>query len=73
MMNVLGSEVTFVGYAIMCAIGWVLVWLIYPETKGLELEDVGRLLDQGWGIHDRNGLRDRTGMVRVPDEEIEEG
>jgi len=73
MMNVLGSEVTFAGYAIMCAIGWVLVWLIYPETKGLELEDVGRLLDQGWGIRDRNGLRDRTGMVRVPDEEIEEG
>lgn len=73
MMQILGSEVTFAGYAIVCAIGWILVWLIYPETKGLELEDVGRLLDQGWGVRDRNGLHERAGMVSVPDEESDEG
>jgi MFS transporter, SP family, solute carrier family 2 (myo-inositol transporter), member 13 len=41
---------TFGAYALICAVGWVLVWLIYPETMGLDLEDVGALLKDGWGV-----------------------
>jgi len=26
------------------------IWRIYPETKGLSLEEVGELLANGWGV-----------------------
>lgn len=26
------------------------IWMIYPETMGLDLEDVGELLKDGWGV-----------------------
>jgi SP family myo-inositol transporter-like MFS transporter 13 len=50
MMDFLGPQWTFVCYAVVCAIGWVVVWCIYPETMGLGLEDVGELLKNGWGV-----------------------
>lgn len=37
-------------YAIICAAVWVCIWRIYPETKGLGLEDVSSLLHRGWGV-----------------------
>ncbi len=50
MMDVLTPFWTFVTYAGACALGWVAVWAIYPETMGLDLEDVGELLKDGWGV-----------------------
>jgi SP family myo-inositol transporter-like MFS transporter 13 len=50
MMELLTPGWTFVTYAVICAVGWVAVWCIYPETAGLELEDVGKLLQDGWGV-----------------------
>jgi MFS transporter, SP family, solute carrier family 2 (myo-inositol transporter), member 13 len=50
MMEVLTPFWTFVAYAVICAVGWVAVWRIYPETMGLDLEDVGELLKDGWGV-----------------------
>ncbi|KIW67706.1 hypothetical protein PV04_06938 [Phialophora macrospora] len=50
MMDFLGPRWTFVCYAVVCAIGWVVIWCIYPETMGLGLEDVGELLKHGWGV-----------------------
>jgi MFS transporter, SP family, solute carrier family 2 (myo-inositol transporter), member 13 len=52
LMDGIGASLTFVGYAIICAIGLFLVWLIYPETRGLSLEDVGGLLAHGYGVHE---------------------
>ncbi|KAL1953348.1 hypothetical protein VTO42DRAFT_2983 [Malbranchea cinnamomea] len=43
---------TFVGYAIVCAAGWVVIWIIYPEMTGLGLEDVRGLLAEGWGVEE---------------------
>jgi len=43
---------TFATYAAVCAAGWLVVWRIYPETMGLDLEDVGALLKDGWGVEE---------------------
>ncbi|KAF1810207.1 putative transporter protein [Eremomyces bilateralis CBS 781.70] len=50
---------TFALYAAICVAGWIAVWLIYPETAGLSLEEVGTLLKGGWlvrGQHRARGL-----------------
>ena len=52
MMELLTPSWTFGVYAAICAIGWVAIWLIYPETMGLDLEDVGLLLKDGWGVRE---------------------
>jgi SP family myo-inositol transporter-like MFS transporter 13 len=52
MMQLLTPGWTFVLYAGICAAGWIAVWRIYPETKGLGLEEVGSLLKDGWGVEE---------------------
>jgi MFS transporter, SP family, solute carrier family 2 (myo-inositol transporter), member 13 len=52
MMDKLTPFWTFTTYATVCAAGWVAVWAIYPETMGLDLEDVGELLRHGWGVEE---------------------
>ena len=50
MMEFLSPTWTFFIYAMICTIGWVITRKIYPETKGLGLEDVRGLLRDGWGV-----------------------
>lgn len=50
MMQFMTPVWTFVVYGLVCAAGWICVWTIYPETKGLGLEEVGGLLKDGWGV-----------------------
>lgn len=50
MMQWLTPAWTFVVYAVVCVGGWVAIWCIYPETKGLSLEGTGALLADGWGV-----------------------
>ncbi|KAK3946342.1 general substrate transporter [Diplogelasinospora grovesii] len=51
LMDVLTPSWTFVLYAIICAIGYVLIWRVYPETAGLTLEEAASLLeDDSWGV-----------------------
>lgn len=50
MLNILSPTWTFVVYAAVCLVGWLIVWCIYPETKGLSLEETGELLRDGWGV-----------------------
>lgn len=52
MMELLTPSWTFSVYAAICAAGWTAIWLIYPETMGLDLEDVGALLKDGWGVRE---------------------
>lgn len=52
MMALLTPGWTFVCYAAVCLLGWLAVYAIYPETAGLELEDVGQLLRTGWGVQE---------------------
>jgi SP family myo-inositol transporter-like MFS transporter 13 len=50
MMKWAGPTATFVVYALICCAGWIIVWNIYPETAGLELEAISELLRNGWGV-----------------------
>ncbi|KAL8942851.1 MAG: hypothetical protein Q9211_001214 [Gyalolechia sp. 1 TL-2023] len=50
MMELLTPVWTFALYALVCLAGWICAWRIYPETKGLELEDMKGLLRDGWGV-----------------------
>jgi SP family myo-inositol transporter-like MFS transporter 13 len=50
MMELLSPGWTFTTYAVVCAIGWLGVWAIYPEMSGLSLEEVRALLTDGWGV-----------------------
>jgi MFS transporter, SP family, solute carrier family 2 (myo-inositol transporter), member 13 len=50
MMEFLSPSVTFAVYAIICLLGWIAIWMIYPETAGLQLEGIGELLKDGWGV-----------------------
>lgn len=52
MMQTLTPTWTFVCYAGVCVVGWVAVWWCYPETMGMEIEDVGRMLRGGWGVEE---------------------
>lgn len=64
MMELLTPQWTFVCYAVVCAVGWCVIWRIYPETMGLALEEVGDLLKDGWGVKesmDRLKRRRRVG------------
>ncbi len=50
-MDVLTPSWTFVLYAAVCAVGFVLVRACYPETSGLSLEAAASLLDaDDWGV-----------------------
>ena len=50
MLEFLTPTWTFLIYAGVCIAGWLCIWRIYPETKGLSLEEVGNLLAEGWGV-----------------------
>jgi SP family myo-inositol transporter-like MFS transporter 13 len=50
MMEFISPSWTFALYALVCVVGWVAVWAIYPEMSGLGLEDVKSLLADSWGV-----------------------
>ncbi|TGJ79209.1 hypothetical protein E0Z10_g9550 [Xylaria hypoxylon] len=56
LMDALGASWTFVLYSIVCIVGWVAIWWIYPETVGLSLEEATGLLEHGWGAIKANYL-----------------
>ncbi|KAK3683748.1 general substrate transporter [Podospora appendiculata] len=52
LMDALTPTWTFALYALLCAVGYALIWRVYPETAGLSLEDAASLLeDDNWGVH----------------------
>jgi len=50
MMEALTPTWTFIVYAMICAVAWLTIFRIYPETAGLGLEEVSVLLKDGWGV-----------------------
>ncbi|KAI2634389.1 general substrate transporter [Hypomontagnella submonticulosa] len=49
-MDLLTPSLTFGLYGLVCAVGWYAIWMIYPETAGLTLEEATGLLENGWGV-----------------------
>lgn len=66
MMEAVTPKWTFVCYAVVCAVAWVVIWFIYPETMGLGLEEVGDLLKNGWGVRESV---ERVQKGAVPDDD----
>lgn len=52
MMEFLSPTGTFWLYAVICALCWVLIWGIYPETAGLGLEEISSLLKDDWAVRE---------------------
>ncbi|KAI0536294.1 putative MFS myo-inositol transporter [Xylaria digitata] len=50
LMDALTASWTFVLYSVVCIVGWIAIWWIYPETVGLSLEEATGLLEHGWGV-----------------------
>jgi SP family myo-inositol transporter-like MFS transporter 13 len=49
--NMYGGAVgLFVLYALVCGVGAAAVWCVYPETKGLRMEEIEEVLRDGWGV-----------------------
>ena len=44
-----GAAGLFVFYALVCVAGTLAVWWMYPETKGLRMEEIEEVLREGWG------------------------
>lgn len=59
MMQFLTPGLTFLIYSGVCVGGWLWIWWIYPETKGLSLEETGELLAEGWGVKKSLGVQGR--------------
>lgn len=59
MMQAFTPTWTFVTYAVVCVLGWFAIWWCYPETMGMEIEDVGRMLKDGWGVQESMERLDR--------------
>lgn len=54
LMDALTPPWTFTLYALICVVGLDLVWMYYPETSGLSLEEAASLLeDDRWGVRRR--------------------
>lgn len=71
MMDLFTPMWTFVTYAIVCAIGWTVIWCIYPETMGLGLEEVGELLQRGWGVKESLNRDKFTTPRHIIEEDID--
>ncbi|WVQ82390.1 hypothetical protein IAT38_004518 [Cryptococcus sp. DSM 104549] len=57
LMNAATPSGAFGIYAVLCALGWVFCWLLYPETSGLSLEEVYFVFEEGFGIEKSQQLR----------------
>lgn len=57
MMEYLSPAWTFGLYTAICILGWTGIYWIYPEMSGLNLEEVGSLLANGWGVDESMRLR----------------
>lgn len=69
MLRVLTPAWTFAGYALVCAGGWVAVWAVYPETSGVELEEVGKMFERGFGVEESVKRFEKRGLKAIERED----
>ena len=64
MMKSMTPSGAFGFYAAICGIGWVLIYLFYPEVSGLTLEEIGEVFQHGFGVSYARQLRkDRKDII----------
>lgn len=57
MMKGLTPSGAFGFYAVVCFLGWVLVYFFYPEVSGLTLEEIRQVFEHGFGVKYSRELR----------------
>lgn len=67
MMDKMTPTGAFGFYAGLCAIGWVGVVGWYPDLSGFTLEEVGEILEKGFGVEESR--RRRNELKRLGEEE----
>lgn len=50
-INTIGDENTMLIFAFFTVCAWFFVYFWYPEVKGLSLEEVGKVFDNGIDVH----------------------
>lgn len=50
-MNSIGNENTMLIFAIFTVMAWFFVYFWYPEVKGLSLEEIGKVFENGIDVH----------------------
>lgn len=65
MMKGMTPSGAFGFYAAICGIGYVLIWLFYPEVSGLTLEEIREVFQHGFGVKYASQFRkDRKEVIR---------
>lgn len=67
MMDRMTPSGAFGFYAGICAVGWVAVIFLYPDLSGFTLEEVGQILEHGFGV--KEAKRKRAELKALDDEE----
>jgi SP family myo-inositol transporter-like MFS transporter 13 len=66
MMKGLTPSGAFGFYAAICGLGWVLIFLFYPEVSGLTLEEIGEVFEHGFGVRYASQLRkERKDIIKA--------
>lgn len=50
-MNKIGTEDTMLFFALFSVMAWFFVYFWYPEVKGLSLEEIGKVFENGIDVH----------------------
>ncbi|EJS42196.1 YDR387C [Saccharomyces arboricola H-6] len=50
-INTIGNENTMLIFAVFTVCSWFFVYFWYPEVKGLPLEEIGKVFDNGIDVH----------------------
>ena len=50
-IDAIGNENTMLIFAFFTVCAWFFVYFWYPEVKGLSLEEVGKVFDDGIDVH----------------------
>lgn len=57
MMKSMTPSGAFGFYAVICGLGWVLIFFFYPEVSGLPLEEIKTVFEHGFGVKYSRELR----------------
>jgi SP family myo-inositol transporter-like MFS transporter 13 len=67
MMKGMTPSGAFGFYAAICFFGWIFVICFYPEVKGLPLEEVRHIFEDGFGVRRAAQIQKRKKELRVGD------
>ncbi|KAL3457289.1 general substrate transporter [Aspergillus heterothallicus] len=65
MMKGITPSGAFAFYAAICGVGYILIYLFYPEVSGLTLEEINEVFEHGFGVSYARKLRKERSLKRA--------